>query len=91
MDSLRVWLGMSLLPFMALITMVDVGVCIYKHKLIAVVIMLVYVSSLAYLIIGWDLNPLKEASFWACSCFMAFVLYLGWDVGKRQMQQQRDK
>jgi len=91
MDSLGVWLGMSLLPFMALITMVDVGVCIYKHKLIAVVIMLAYVSSLAYLFIGWDLNPLKEASFWVCSCFMAFVLYLGWDVGKRQMQQQRDK
>lgn len=91
MDSLGVWLGMSLLPFMALITMVDVGVCIYKHKLIAVVIMLVYVSSLVYLFNGWDLNPLKEASFWVCSCFMAFVLYLGWDVGKRQMQQQRDK
>ena len=91
MDSLGVWLGMSLLPFMALITMVDVGVCIYKHKLIAVVIMLVYVSSLIYLFIGWDLNPLKESSFWVCSCFMAFVLYLGWDVGKRQMQQQRDK
>lgn len=91
MDSLGVWLGMSLLPFMALITMVDVGVCIYKHKLIAVVIMLTYVSSLAYLFIGWDLNPLKEASFWGCSCFMAFVLYLGWDVGKRQMQQKRDK
>ena len=90
MDSLGVWLGMSLLPFMALITMVDVGVCIYKHKLIAVVIMLVYVSSLVYLFNGWDLNPLKEASFWVCSCFMAFVLYLGWDVGKRQMQQQRD-
>lgn len=53
--------------------------------------MLAYVSSLAYLFIGWDLNPLKEASFWGCSCFMAFVLYLGWDVGKRQMQQKRDK
>ena len=91
MGSVGVWLGMSLLPFMALITMVDVGVCIYKHKLIAVVIMLVYVSSLAYLFIGWGLNPLKEASFWGCSCFMAFVLYLGWDVGKRQMQPKRDK
>lgn len=91
MDSLGVWLGMSLLPFMALITMVDVGVCIYKHKLIAVVIMLVYVSSLAYLFIGWGLNPLKEASFWGCSWVMAFVLYLGWDVGKRQMQPKRDK
>ena len=56
MDSLGVWLGMNLLPFMALITMVDVGVCIYKHKLIAVVIKLVYVSSLVYIFIGWDLN-----------------------------------
>ena len=88
MDSMGVWMAMSLLPFMVLISMVELGVHIYKHSLIAVVIMLSYVSSMVYLLISWNLNPLKEALFWGSSCLMAFILYLGWDVGRSQMQKK---
>lgn len=88
MGSVGIWVGMSLLPFLVLIAMADLGVYIFKHRLIAVIIMVAYASSLGYLYLSWGENPLNEALYWCCIGFMAFTLYLGWDVGKRQIQKK---
>lgn len=86
MCDLNTFVFISLLPLLLLIAMVDLGIYIFKHRLITLMAYLSYVAVLAYYYMQTNLNPIIEASFWASSLFMVFTLYQGWEIGKKQVQ-----
>lgn len=88
MGDLGTWVFISLLPLLLLIAMVDLGIYIFKHRLITLIAYLGYVAVLAYFYIQAHLNPILEAPFWASSLFMVYTLYQGWEIGKKQIKRQ---
>lgn len=88
MVDIGIWLGVCLLPFVILVTMTGLGVYIFKHRLIAVILMIGYVALQVYFFATWDLNPLHRMEFWACSLLMVYTLYLGWEMGRKEVVRQ---
>jgi hypothetical protein len=77
-----VWVIACLFPFFVLLCMIELGKYIYRFKLAGVLFLGGYMVALAYIHNTMNVNPFMQVDFWICSFFMAFVLYVGWCLGK---------